>query len=64
MIRIGDTEYAFSDPVLLLSLAGVFVVVLVLVLLIMTVRRADTAGCTIHSCWLVLNHQLWKASFS
>ena len=30
MIRIGDTEYAFSDPVLLLSLAGVFVVVLVL----------------------------------
>jgi DNA recombination protein RmuC len=44
MIRIGDTEYAFSDPVLLLSLAGVFVVVLVLVLLIMTVRRAGQSA--------------------
>mgnify|MGYP001825858219 FL=1 len=40
MIRIGETDYAFTDPIVLLTLAGSAVTVFVFELLIMSVRRA------------------------
>jgi len=44
MIRIGDIDYSFSDPIVLLSLAGMVIIVLVLALLIMSVRRAGQSA--------------------
>ena len=44
MIRIGETDYAFTDPIVLLPLAGAAVTVFVFVLLIMSVRRAGQSA--------------------
>lgn len=44
MIRIGDTEYAFSDPAVWLVLAGVFLIVLILLLLVVTLRRTGQSA--------------------
>ncbi|NNJ68548.1 MAG: DNA recombination protein RmuC [Boseongicola sp.] len=44
MIRIGDTEYAFSDPVVLIAVVGLAVAILILVLLILTVRRSGQSA--------------------
>ncbi len=44
MIRIGDTEYAFSDPTIWFAIAGVFLIVLVLVLLVVTLRRTGQSA--------------------
>ncbi|SMX24469.1 DNA recombination protein RmuC [Boseongicola aestuarii] len=44
MIRIGDTEYAFSDPTVWFAIAGVFLIVLVLVLLVVTLRRTGQSA--------------------
>lgn len=44
MIRIGDTEYAFSDPIFLLAVIGIAAAVLILVLLILTVRRSGQSA--------------------
>ncbi len=44
MIRIGETDYAFTDPIVLLTLAGAAVTVFVFVLLIMSVRRAGQSA--------------------
>ena len=44
MIRIGDIEYAFDDPVVLAALAGAFLILLVLILLVMAVRRAGRSA--------------------
>ena len=40
MIQIGDTSYAFSDPLIIATLAGAGVLLLILILLIMAVRAA------------------------
>ena len=44
MIRIGDTEYAFSDPTVWLVLSGVFLIILVLLLLVVTLRRTGQSA--------------------
>lgn len=44
MIRIGDTEFAFSDPVVWLVLGGAFLVFFVFVLLIVTLRRTGQSA--------------------
>ncbi|MBT8413411.1 MAG: DNA recombination protein RmuC [Boseongicola sp.] len=44
MIRIGDSEYAFSDPVVLIAVVGLAVAILILVLLILTVRRSGQSA--------------------
>jgi DNA recombination protein RmuC len=46
MIEIGGTSYAFSDPAVMLAIAGGLVVLLVLWLLIATVRRTGQAART------------------
>lgn len=46
MIQISGIEYRLGDPVVLLSLAGLLVVILVLWLLIATVRRTGQAAKT------------------
>ena len=44
MIRIGTTEYAFSDPLVLAVVGGAVLVLVVLVLLLMAVRRAGRSA--------------------
>ena len=44
MIRIGDTDYVFSDPAVFLTVLGGAIAILVLVLLILTVRRAGQSA--------------------
>ncbi|WP_412504176.1 DNA recombination protein RmuC [Roseovarius sp. SYSU LYC5161] len=46
MIEIGGNSYAFSDPAVMLAIAGGLVVLLVLWLLIATVRRTGQAART------------------
>lgn len=44
MIRIGNTEFAFDDPMVLAAIAGAALVLLVLILLVMAVRRAGRSA--------------------
>ncbi len=44
MIRIGDTEFVLSDPVVIAAIVAALVLLIVLVLLIMTVKRAGQAA--------------------
>ncbi len=44
MIQIGDTSYAFSDPIVIAVLIGAGAVLLVFILLIMSVRRAGESA--------------------
>ena len=44
MITLGGTTYALSDPIVLLVLAGAFVLLVVVILLIISVRRAGQSA--------------------
>ncbi len=44
MIQIGETTYSFSDPIVLVAMAGVGVLLLILILLIMAVRAAGRSA--------------------
>ena len=44
MIQIGDTFYAFSDPVVLIILGALAALLLIVILLISTLRRAGKSG--------------------
>jgi len=44
MIQIGETTYAWGDPVVLLVLAGAAILLLVLILLVMAVRAAGRSA--------------------
>ncbi|MBT8459217.1 MAG: DNA recombination protein RmuC [Boseongicola sp.] len=44
MIRIGETEYAFSDPLVILAFSGAALTLLILILLILAVRRAGQSA--------------------
>ncbi|MBR2656171.1 MAG: DNA recombination protein RmuC [Loktanella sp.] len=44
MIQIGDNTYAFSDPVVLIVLGATATLVLIVILLITTLRRAGRSG--------------------
>jgi len=47
MIQIGDTQYAFSDPLVIGILIGAAITVLILVLLISSVRRAGRSAAMV-----------------
>ncbi|NNL19226.1 MAG: DNA recombination protein RmuC [Boseongicola sp.] len=44
MIRIVETEYAFSDPLVILAFSGAALTLLILILLILAVRRAGQSA--------------------
>ena len=58
MIQIGDTSYAFGDPAVLAVLGGLATVLLILILLVTTLRRAGQSAETVN----YVAHQMGRMS--